>query len=294
MTHSALNQTSVQELRFLERFGVFTRRRGNILFLSRHRILDDIASDLADGLASSFLPDRKLAIFVGLHKFYGPDIWRRAYRIGIQTEHYFDQEGDFIGRRKWEIPLVLKAVRRMDAVLEINPGNRPIYEALPIEERTKVVFGPHVFPQSAPAYANYQERKALFFGTPSDRRREIIGALDRDKFQTLSGGHFGPDLVSAARKYAAILNIHFDAGVFTEAPRLLLALKSGKPLVSEMLSSEWEPHIHYIPIADFNKETDLKRVYDAMALQCCERFSFQSFIENVLPKHHISNPPDGS
>ena len=285
MTHCASNQTSVQKLRFLERFGVFTRKRGNILFLSRHRILDDIASDLADGLASTFSPDRKLAIYVGLHKFFGPDVWRRGYRIGIQTEHYFDQEGDFIGRRKWEIPIVLKAVRKMDAVLEINPGNRPIYDALPIEERSKIVFGPHIFPQSAPGYANYKERKAIFFGTPSDRRRKILGALDQDKFHSLSGGHFGPDLVDAARRYAAILNIHFDAGVFTEAPKLLLALKSGKPLVSETLSSEWEPHVHYIPTAEFNEETDLKQVYDAMVHQCCDRFSLQGFLENLLAEH---------
>jgi hypothetical protein len=280
--------SSTRAFRFLERFGVFTRSRGKILFLSRHEILDDIAADLADGLSADFEPDRKLLIFCGIHKVFGPDVLRPGFKIGIQTEHYYDETGAFIGRRKWEIAQVLRFVRRCAAILEMNPGNRPIYDRLSAKDKAKIVYGPHIFPVEAPSYKEPSNQRAAFFGTLSDRRRAVLGQLDPSKFSHLKSGKFGDELVTSLEGYAAVLNIHFDPGLYTEAPRLLLAFKSGKPVVSEQLSSEWRSGVHYLPIEEFDGKTHLKEVYSAMAQRCTEDFAFQDYLIGLGLSHDQS------
>lgn len=268
---------------FLEKMGVFYRKRGKIQILSRHKILDDIASDLLDGLSTNYTLDRPVTTYCGIHKFFGPDVFRRGFKIGIQTEHYYDETGNFIARRNWEITQTLRFVRRCHAVLDLNPANWPIYERLPAREKGKITFGPYIFPTTSPKYRESLGTAAVFFGTDSGRRKSIMDSLDPGHFQRLRSGKFGSELVSELANYSAVLNIHHDDGIYTEAPRLLIALKAGKPLVSERLSSDWTPSVHYLLPANFTPDANLEEIFSAMAEQCCRRYSFQGYLQKVLP-----------
>lgn len=276
--------TSQRTSTFLEKMGVFYQRRGNIQILSRHKILDDIATDLLAGLSVEFNPARRITIFCGIHKFFGPDVFRRGYKIGIQTEHFYDEGGKFIARRSWEIPQVLRFVRRCRAILDLNPANWPMYENLPAREKSKITFGPHIFPPVPPKFCPSIDDRAVFFGTSSGRRSRILESLDPQRFQRLKSSKFGAGLIAELSKFGAVLNIHHDEGIYTEAPRILIALKAGKPLVSEALSSEWKPGIHYLLPADFAPDANLEEVFDAMSDQCTRLYSFQRYLEASLPK----------
>lgn len=264
--------------------GVFYRRRGKTQILSRHKILDDIAYDLLAGLSVDYEPPYLVTIFCGIHKFFGPDVFRRGFKIGIQTEHFYDEDGKFIARRSWEIPQVLRHVRRCQAILDLNPANWPIYQKLPPHEKAKISFGPHIFPANLPTYCASSSTNAVFFGTTSGRRKAVLERLDPRRFQQLKSGRFGADLISELSNFGAILNIHHDEGVYTEAPRILIALKAGKPLVSEKLSSEWTPGVHYLLPSDFTQDADLEGIFGAMADQCYRRYSFQLYLEAILPR----------
>jgi hypothetical protein len=185
-------------------------------------------------------------------------------RIGIQTEQIFDKTR----KRMWRAPKREDReafVRAYDVILDLSPDNRYAYRFLPVDLRRKIRFGPHIFPDhdltgicvAAPP---------LFVGWLNDRRRAVLDRLREDRpIDTLSRKVFGAELDQQLARQGAILNIHFQDGVYSEYPRFLKACLAGKLVLSE-----------HTPEATGRIFASLRELASA--------YRFRAFLESVLKK----------
>lgn len=262
---------------------VFERRVGNIVFLSRHPLHQQIAEDIVAGLAPGFSPSRRFIVYCGAHHRFRWHVLRPGIKIGLQTEQFFDDEGQQLwGYNKSTLERTFALLKHVHVMLDLNETNKPAYAQVVGKDREKLLFGPYIFPDVPPPATPYEDERSIFFGAMGVGRRETIvprleaaGICDVVKTTT-----FGEALFQRVRRYRAVLNIHYMEGIYTEYPRLLSALLQGKPVVSEPLASNLTEGVHYVGLQSV-ESADYVAVYDAFAKHVCERYSFQKFVERL-------------
>jgi hypothetical protein len=124
----------------------------------------------------------------------------------------------------------------------------------------------------------------LFFGAPNQRRAEIIRRL-RDAgvaVQEARKKTFGEALRAAMVSGSAVLNLHFDDGIYSEAPRILKAMLAGLPLVSEDLAPPFQPGVHYLTLDQAAADARLLAdTYANLARTLCTGYSLAGFLRRV-------------
>lgn len=269
------------------RHRIYIRHKPGVIFLARYELLDEVSADILAGIEDDFIPQVPTVVFTGINHRLWPLTGLGNFRIGIQTEHFFDDDGNIIteggepAHRTNEISKIHNNIRYLDAVLDINAANASIYHALPISEQSKIFFGPHIFPKIPSKFCPSTDKRFFFVGSPSERRKRILEKIDPTLLFIQKDELFGEALLERIREFSALLNLHRNDGICTEAPRILIALKAGKPLISEPLSREWKAGIHYVPIEELTEEVDYGAIYENMARLCSEEYSFQDFLERL-------------
>ena len=255
---------------------IFERKFKNTIFLSKHKVLDQLAEDLICGLDEKISFNRKIVVCCGIHNSYHLNQFRRGYKLGIQTEQFLNQEGQELWRYDSFLPKVLKHLERFDKIIDINASNKPVYDRLPDHIKHKVTFGPHIFPAHPPPATTSTRPQAAFVGDSSGRRTSILATLEsKQQAELIKSELYGKPLLKELSPYAAILNIHYDRGSYTEAPRLLLALKAGKAVISEPLSDEFTEGVHYLGLDKSPDQADLAATFRHFSAYVCNHFSFQ-------------------
>jgi hypothetical protein len=257
-----------------------TARNGGLRFVARHPIL----SEIADQLASFDLGDlvaRHAAIYVGAHSFT-KRLLPPGFKIGLQTEHFYDQTG----AKLWGLPsraAILRWALQYDILLDVSPLNAPAYEFLPGSLRRKIKFGPHLFPDTLPAYAG-SSGDLIFFGAMNDRRRAEIAKLGQlQSLQVLPYGTHGQALQAQITRAGGIVNLHFSAGVYSEYPRLLTAALAGKAVWSDPLAQPLICGQHYFALTDRPSLAEQSAVYDRFCSAFAAKHRLSDFLRAVLP-----------
>jgi hypothetical protein len=263
---------------------MISRRYGAVTFLARTPILDQINADLIAGL--SHAPDvlRPLRVFMGVHKGLGLWPLRGGFRLGIQTEQFYDEAGTPL----WalEKSKVRRGVRRYGrlchALLDLSESNRRFYEEHAPDLLPKLTFGPYIFPDTPPVFRSASQNSFAFFGaTGGDRRPVILGSLPEGKVDVLSEALFYEPLLDWLASHRGVLNVHFDTGTYTEAPRLLSALRAGKVVLSDPLSDVLREGLHYLALDADPTPEEASAVFAACAEHLCGNYSFKSYLDTL-------------
>ena len=261
------------------------RTRGNLTFLSVHPVLDQMARDILGGLPDSACDGPPTTVFCGVHQDFG-DAWSRSgFRIAIQTEQLFDTGGTALwpSRKRSNLQRILKAVRRSHRVLDLSACNATFYDTelgLP-KNRQKLSFGPHIFPDTPLPYTPPTRDEVLFFGwTGGKRRKRVLQDTDQFTVTIVEDGTFYEALDQMIRAHGAVLNIHFEDGIYTEAPRLLSAYVCGKPVISERLDPGFEAGRHYHLLGS-DAAFDPQAVFDAFSAHVTGQFSFARYLQSL-------------
>lgn len=257
----------------------------NVTFVTGSELLDDVARDLACAISGP-LPC-SIEVHLGMHaqarlKPFVPQ-GRRDLVIGLQTEQLLDESGQPLWRNRLS-GKVLAGVPRYDHVIDLSQANAPVYSALPPDLRDRIIIGPYIFPASAPACNSPAAGPFVFFGAPNARREAVLADLARHglALRRLPSGTFGPELASEIAAAAAIVNIHFDQGRYTEYPRLLKAVLAGKPLLSEPLAAPLASGTHYLPTDRGQPDPgSLIAAYDAMVALLCTDYALHPVLDRL-------------
>lgn len=257
-----------------------TEKIRRLTLFSRHPVLDQVAEDIARGVDPEQLPDMDINVYVGIHKRYGRAMWRPGFKIGIQTEHYFDAEGRKLWRcgKRWRL---LKDLLIYDRILDLSPANKVNYTWLPKFLLKRIVFGPFIFPSNPIDFFPASNSRLAFFGCINERRRDILTSLPADSIHILPDESFGSILSETIRQYNAVLNIHYNDGKFSEFPRLLFAYLEGKVVVSEELGAELKAGIHYVKLNEYDRCQDLQPIFCAFRDEFAARYRFTDFLRNI-------------
>jgi hypothetical protein len=220
----------------------------------------------------------------------------KGFVIGIQTEQFFDEAKN----KLWGLKDAKKyneninfAMNSCNLFLDLNVSNKPYYEEVIKCNRYlhKIHFGPYVFPSKKIDMTAYSLEYGVFIGGMSKRRYGVIKNLQKIlKIEVVSDLHY-KELDNEAIKYKFIINTHFQDGIYTEVPRLLLAYVLGKPVISESLSSEFNSNEHYINIDNafkINLNGDLvSRIYHNFSEYVTENYSINLFLEKKIPENYL-------
>lgn len=247
-----------------------------ISFVSSHPVLEDFAVDLAKSLGTWDGPAAE--VHVGAHRVRRLEPAAVA-RIGLQTEQLLDDHAAPLWKA-FSQDRIERIVTRFDAVLDLSPANRPAYAFLPAPLRAKVSFGPHIFPQTPPAFHAGGSR-LLFVGAPSARRTAALAGLTPPA-TVAPEGTFGAALGALIDRSAGLANIHFHPGVYTEYPRLLKAVLHGKAVFSDPLAAPLRMGEHYLPLTADPGAPERAAVYNRMANLLCGTFAFAPFLKDLL------------
>lgn len=227
------------------------------------RILQQVAMDIMAGIAATI--QRPTVLYVGADVLERQDV--PGLSVAIQTEQLFDEDG----RKLWNnygARRVRKMVSRFDAILELSASNAPVYSGLTPEEASKIVYGPHIFPDFVPAFVP-GDGAPIFYGTPTERRKPILRRLSSQHgVEQVPRGTFGDDLTALVARASAVVNIHIDDGVYTEYPRLLNAYLNGKVVLSERLARPLEAGCEYADLGqpfDPSMAAGMFRAFSAFA-----------------------------
>lgn len=120
--------------------------------------------------------------------------------------------------------------------------------------------------------------KYIFYGSINTRRAELLKRLPTEYIAQLPLNTYGPDLDEAIANHLAVLNIHFDDGVYTEYPRLLSAYLNGKPLASETLDPSLVSGKHYLPLDDILNIERLREVYENFHVDYAQKHTLDDYL----------------
>ena len=271
--------------------GIYERVKGNITILSTHLILDQLGYDLLNGL--DFNPSKKIIIYCGIHNNFGWHWFRSGLKIGIQTEQFYDESGRVLWAiKKTGLKFNLSiAILFCSRVLDLSDSNI-IYYTTFFKHKIldKITLGPHIFPNKKIDYKEGFIDSYLFLANSDDTLGRRLGAIKilrshhKISIDYLSRHAFFEDLYLLIKPYKGILNIHFDEGVYSEAPRLLIAYFSGKIFLSEKLSSIFTSGEHYIELENYTGNENLELIYEQFSKYVRENFSFEKFLSNCTKK----------
>lgn len=261
------------------------QQKHDVLLVSPVPLLDDFAADLAATITEPVGLDVELRI--GIHFPRGlagnAPAGRRSLLVGVQTEHLLDATGKSMWRTHVQDKF-LPHLERYDVVLDLSESNRPIYADLPDHIRARIHFGPFIYPREAPALAMRPGGPLLFFGAPNQRRADKILQLRAAgvTVQEVRKKTFGETLRAVMGTGSAVLNLHFDDGIYTEAPRILKAVLAGLPVVSEDLAPPFQAGMHYLTLD--RAATDAGRLaetYANLAQMLGSDYSLAGFLRRV-------------
>lgn len=245
-----------------------------LTILSCHSILDQVAEDIAKGIAVDALPDKDIVVCIGAHKRFRGLRQKAGFKICVQTEHFLDARGQALWRKpRWF--RMLTNLLLCDLMLDLSIYNKKVYRWLPRALKNKIVFGAKIFP-SAPVQHVEGNGTAVFFGTVNARRTKLIGASEA--YVTLDEGLFSAALDDKIANASAVLNVHFSTGVYTEYPRLLSAYLAGKPLVSETLSPDLEEGRHYIALGGQMNTESFAKIFANFSNEFAAHNRFTDFL----------------
>jgi hypothetical protein len=272
--------------------GVQIVKHGNVTFICPHSVMVQVAQDLSRGIGESDFSDCRapILVYVGLHWNFGRHWLKRGYKIGIQTEHLYDECGSPMwGRRFFDLDINIdQAFMFLDGVLDLSIGNRAYYDGrkLPRSDRILSLFGPFVFPQErvnfSPGSTGSSPSAAFYgsLGAKGTRRRNLIEAYNRVRIDIPKGAVFGSDLSDFIAPCDAVMNIHFEDGLYAEAPRLLSAYLHGKPVISEPLGMFFEANRHYMTLDDVDVKK-FESVFEEFSLLVTSRYSFYDALRKL-------------
>lgn len=251
----------------------------DVTFVSSHPTLNDFATDLARGVTRPL--GRPVEVFVGAHlarRMPPSDI----PRLGIQTEQLMDADGTPLWKA-FSQEKIARIVKRFDAILDLSPANRPAYEFLPKAARRKVHFGPHIFPETAPAHRPGGQ-SLIFVGSQNPRRAQVLAQVQAGRPITiLPEGTFGTALDAAIQASGGMLNIHYQDGIYTEYPRLLKTLLNGKICHSEAFDAPLQAGTHYLPVDAHPDAATTAAVYDQSAHLLTGTYALHPFLAALFP-----------
>lgn len=262
-------------------------RQKRVDFISTQPALMDFCDDLRRSLQhSEEALNSNIKLLVGLHKRPPMRFYLPGFKLGIQTEQLVDDNGHVMwGSKKKSLNRIRRALKSCDAILDLSESNRPVYESLLgyKANQCELFFGPHIFPDRAVELDSVSSGKVIFFGTvKKSRRADVLESLNPAKFQILPEGTFGYDLKKHISSCSAILNVHFQDGVYTESPRLLSAYLSGKPFVSEALGRPFEKGIHYVGIDQAVTVDALEYSFHNLSRLVISKYSFIKLLNRAF------------
>jgi hypothetical protein len=246
-------------------------------FYATHEVLRDVARDLSRTITRP--PSRPVDVYVGVHNISEP-VKTGRFRIGIQTEQFFDAHG----KRMWRVPRE-RFIRRYalfyDRLLDLSASNMRLYDELPPELRSKVSFGPHIFPDT-PVVPDFKPTPPLFFGSINTRRNGVLRKLLMHRpIGIAPRWTFGADLDRLIAAHGSVLNLHFVEGFYSEYPRLLKAYLRGKPLLSEPLPAPLQAGKHYLDLKADPTKAATAALFKSLGTFATAH-SFQRFLDTAL------------
>lgn len=262
---------------------LYESRVGNVVFLSRHKLLDEFCHDLITSLSRRWV-DKKITFFVGIHENFSVLWARRGVRVAIQTEQLCDSSGIFLWPTKNEnfTRNIISATAKCDVFWDLSLLNMPYYQSIGVDDcvKKKGLLGPHVFPSGQIQPKKGTEPHLVFFGLLNDRRKMIIQSGCKKDIKILKHGTFGAELISEIERSGGVLNIHAADGVFSEVPRLLTAHLRGKTVYSEELAFPFVRDVHYIGIP-ICESIDRIIVHKELAELVSRKYSFDRLVKAV-------------
>lgn len=267
-------------------------RYGRLVFICPSRFMVQLAKDLICCLRHDDFPrhEKHVLIYVGVHYNFGRCRFWNGYKIGLQTEQIYDETGKVMwGANRFDNQAnIEQAFMFLDGLLDLNVGNLAFYksERQAGSKPVKLVFGPFVFPGKKIDFlpgSTVSAPSVLFYGSlgaQGSRRRSILKKFDRFKVVMPDRGVFGDDLSRIMKRCDAVLNIHFDDGVYAEVPRLLSAYLHGKPMMSEPLGKFFEVSKHYLSL-EHGDLKDCRTVFDEFSQLVTSEYTFSSALRDL-------------
>jgi hypothetical protein len=248
---------------------------GDVRFYAKHQVLRELILLISQN--AELLVHRRINVFMGIHHWTTDSMPNNALNIGIQTEQFFDENG----LKLWgSIPdsYLKAACLKFDVILDFSELNKSAYQNF--DQYNRVVFGPYIFPKKKISPSNIKASEICFVGALNDRREKIIFSLSNKYPIKLIVNEFGKQLNQSVSQSAAILNIHFQNGVYAEWPRILLAYINGKVVVSEDLGRPLIVGKHYCAL-DFDlNNVDFAEIHENIWQDFADNYSFADFLNS--------------
>lgn len=93
-------------------------------------------------------------------------------------------------------------------------------------------------------------------------------------------GVFYNDLDEKIRQSNGIINIHYEDGIYTEWPRLLLAFENNKITYSEKLSLPLKEGYHYAKLTRPIIISDERKIFDNFESDIASKYQFKNLINS--------------
>lgn len=255
-------------------------RQQAVTVYAKHKVLKELAR-LLEFKDPPNPSNRSINIFVGAHEWLYDYLPITQINIGIQTEQFFDRNGNRLWGMFSDSSLaVLKA--KFDLIIDLSFANSKIYAEQDLEF---VEFGPYIFPSSSKAFISSPAGSLIFMGAMNQRRKSALEKYQRQyNIQCVSVNTFGDDLDRQIKLSSAVLNIHFEEGIYTEYPRILLSYLNGKPVISEMLDYPMIPDKNYILIGDHFDSAKAKKIFQCFSKEIADNFKLDLILKNPIKK----------
>jgi hypothetical protein len=231
---------------------------------------------------SKITTENQIAIYVGIHEWINDDINNGCTNIGIQTEQLFDVNQKKL--RGYTSSLLTKFyLNKFDYIIDLSDLNKPGY-SLSKSEVNRVIFGPYIFSHRD---KHCKERgckanssKLLFIGKPNERRNNILKEYYSTNDYELINGLFFNDLDEKIQESTGLINIHYEDGIYTEWPRLLLAFENNKITYSEKLSAPLKLGYHYADLVRPIKPSEERKIFENFESDIASKHQFKNLINN--------------
>lgn len=246
-----------------------------VRFYAKHQVLRELILLISQ---QAELPvQQRINIFIGIHHWIANELPNNALNIGIQTEQFFDAHGLKLWGSLPESQLKA-ACLKFDVILDFSEFNKPAYKNF--DKYDRVVFGPYIFPSKKVIPKTDNLSEVHFVGALNERRQKIISDVSKLYAIKVIKNEFGEKLNKTLSDSSAILNIHFQNGVYTEWPRILLAYVNGKILISEELGYPLISGRHYYPLGIDSNEMNASQIHENIWEDFARKYSFSEFVNS--------------
>ena len=254
----------------------------NCEFLADHPILKTVSLDLLESFKDIHFP-KAITFYVGAHRSFSGYWSKKNIRIAIQTEQFYDSSG----RKLWsfdngEVLQNIKiSLKNCDVFWDLSKDNARFYEENELDTVIggKGVFGPYVFKKNYEKMRKIVNPHLVFYGTPNDRRNELIKEFKSPKVQVLKR-IYGDRLNKMIDQSAGVLNLHFEEGTYTELPRVLSAYNRRRVLVSETLAAPFVSLEHYLPLDGIGL-SNADKIFNNFSALVADEYNFEILLKEI-------------